>query len=159
MRILCRWTSEALFRSWSAGMSTFFWYSLEDEPNPPGARYSETVQSGLFFRGATAAQNQPKRVYYAFRFPFVAYPTAKGLSVWGRTPASSPGRVTIQVQQGGHWRRAGALSADSQGIFQGVLKSGYGQDKQGAVRADYAGTATVPFSMHPVKDFRQPPFG
>ena len=159
MKILSRWIAEALYRSWRVGMTHFFWYSLRDDAYDPHRSFSETLQAGLYFRGPTIAQDQPKPSMYAFRFPFVAYPSGKGLRVWGRTPNSSGGRISIQVWKGGHWRRAGGARADSVGIFRARLNTSYGRGRHGQVRAVYTGQQSVPFSMHPVKDFRQPPFG
>jgi len=159
MKILNRWTAEALYRSWRAGISRFFWYSLRDDPSQPQRPFSETLQSGLYFRGPTPAQDQPKEVLSAFRFPFVAYPEEKGLSFWGRTPSSAAGRVAIQLWQGGRWRTALRARADGAGIFQGLIPGRYGRSQHGQARALYLGEATVPFSMKPVPDFRQPPFG
>jgi hypothetical protein len=159
MKILCRWAAEAIYRSWSAGVDHFFWYSIRDDPIEPHRPFNETLQSGLFFRGATVAQDQPKQVFVAFRFPFVAYPKAKGLSFWGRTPTSQAGPVTIQLWQGGRWRKAGTAQANTTGIFRGLLHNSYGSDKRGLARAMYGGQAGVPFSMRPVPDFHQPPLG
>jgi hypothetical protein len=159
MKIETRWTAEALYRAWRAGVSDFFWFSLRDFPYEPSRPFSETLQSGLYFRGPTPAEDRPKEVLYAFRFPFVAYPREKGLFFWGRTPSSGPGKVAIQVLKGGHWRRAFAVRAAKNGVFQGVVPSGYGRDRSGAVRARFANQNAIPFSMHPVPDFRQPPFG
>jgi hypothetical protein len=158
MRILCRWTAEALYRSWSAGMSHFFWYSLEDEP-PGSHSFSETLQAGLFFEGPKPGQGQPKEALSAFRFPFVAYPGGTGLSFWGRTPDSIGGRVAIQLFKRGRWQTVSVARADGSGIFRGKIHSGYGRDRRGAARAVYGGQPTLPFSMKPVPDFRQPPFG
>lgn len=159
MRILSRWTAEALYRSWSVGMTRFFWYSIRDEPPEPHRPFSETLQAGLFFRGPTVAQDQPKEVFFAFRFPFVAYPTKRGLFFWGRTPTSQPGPVAIQVWRGNEWRTIAAPQADASGIFNGTAKTGYGRRNRGLARAVFAGEESVPFSMKPVPDFRQPPFG
>jgi hypothetical protein len=159
MRILSRWTAEALYRSWSVGMTRFFWYSIRDDPSQPSKPFSETLQAGLFFRGPTVAQDQPKEVFFAFRFPFVAYPTKGGLLFWGRSPTSQSGPVEIQVWRGGKWRRVASPRADGSGIFEGVAKTAYGRGKRGLARAVFAGEGSVPFSMKPVPDFRQPPFG
>jgi len=159
MKIESRWIAEALHRSWSAGMSHFFWYSLEDEPNQPNRPFSETLQSGLFFHGSSLGHAEPKEALYAFRFPFVAYPGARKLWFWGRTPDSSAGKVSIQLFRGGRWRNAGSARANELGIFSGSIRSRYGRDQHGAARAVYDGQPTVPFSMKPVPDFRQPPFG
>jgi hypothetical protein len=159
MSILCRWTAEAMYRAWSAGMTHFFWYSIRDDPPDPNRRFSETLQAGLYFRGATVAQDQPKEVFYAFRFPFVSYPAKKGLSFWGRTPSSEAGKVAIQLWKGGQWRTAVTANADGVGIFHGLTKRSYGRNKHGQVRAVFKDQPSVPFSMRPVPDFHQPPFG
>jgi hypothetical protein len=159
MKIETRWAAEALYRAWSAGANAFFWFSLRDRMPQPNLSFSETLQSGLYFRGATLAQDQPKEVLYAFRFPFVSFPAEKGLFFWGRTPNSQSGRVVIQIWKGGHWRKAAVAQADKDGIFSALIGKSYGRNKKGLVRAVYQGQAAVPFSMHPVKDFSQPPFG
>ncbi len=159
MKIETRWVAEALYRSWKAGVSHFFWYSLRDELPDSGQSFSETVQSGLYFRGATLVQDRPKEMLYAFRFPFVAYHRKAGLFFWGRTPTSERGRVAIQLWQHGHWRTRFIAHADAQGTFGGVIPTSYGSNKHGLARACFGGESAPPFSLHPVKDFRQPPFG
>jgi hypothetical protein len=159
MRIETRWTAEALHTVWKAGIDTFLWYSLRDQEPEPRVPFNQTLESGLYFRGATIAQDQPKEAMFAFRFPFVAYPKPKGLSYWGRTPSSGPGRVAIQLRKAGGWRTARVTHADSAGIFHGLIPRRYGRNRRGAARAVFAGGASIPFSMRPVPDFPQPPFG
>lgn len=158
MSIDTRWTAEALYRAWLAGVRVFCWYSLRDASRPPGVPPSEVVESGLYFRGPTLAQDQPKPLLAAFRFPFVAYP-GRRLSFWGRTPDSTAGTVAIQILKGGRWRTVTRTHVGPGGIFHGALRSRYGADKHGAARAVYGSEAAPPFSMRPVRDFRQPPFG
>jgi hypothetical protein len=159
MKIAKRWTAEALFRAWQAGVTHFFWYSLRDDPAPNGRAYSESLESGLFFRGRTLEQDEPKPVMQAFRFPFVAYPRKKGLAFWGRTPNSGPAKVLIQVRDGKGWRKVFRTRASRTGIFHGTARTRYGRRLVGAARAHIAGQASLPFSMRPVPDFRHPPFG
>lgn len=159
MPILTRWAAEALHTAWKDGVSHFFWYSLHDGDSEPQRSFSETLQSGLYFRGPTLAQDEPKPVLYAFRFPFVAYPGKTGLSFWGRTPSSGAGKVTIQVKDGKRWRKVGAVRAGKDGIFQGLAKTGYGRGRQGFARAHFGRGASPAFSMRPVEEFRHPPFG
>lgn len=159
MRIEKRWTAEALFRAWRAGVDHFFWFSLRDDLHDPDRKYSETLQSGLYFRGPTLEQDRPKPILQAFRFPFVAYPRQGKLGFWGRTPSSGPGKVRIQLLRDGRWRDALTIDANAQGIFRGTIRTKYGHDQQGSARARFAKSATAPFSMRPVEDFRQPPFG
>lgn len=159
MKIESRWIAESLFNSWSLGIEYFFWYSLRDPEPEPALPFSQTDQSGLYFRGPTVAQDQPKEILFAYRFPFVAYPRPKGLSFWGRTPTSSGGRVVIQTLRKGRWHKAFVAQADEVGIFRGLVPRHYGRNRSGAVRAVYAGESSLPFSMRPVPDFRHPPFG
>lgn len=159
MRILKRWTAEALFRSWQAGVTHFFWFTLRDQPPNPKLPASQTLQSGLYFRGATVAEDRPKPNLRAFRFPFVAYASRTGFTYWGRTPSSEAGRVRVQVREGGRWRNAAIARATRQGIFEGAVLTRYGRSRHGSVRALYRREESVPFSLHPVRDFHQAPFG
>ena len=160
MPILARWTAEALHTAWRAGVSRFFWFSLRDQAPNPDRPFSQTLQSGLYFRGATLAEDVPKRQLYAFRFPFVAYARAGAIRFWGRTPDSRRGRVAIQLRRGGRWRTVALARAGSGGIFSGAaIDAGHGRRDRGAVRARYRGETSLPFSLTPVPDFHQPPFG
>lgn len=159
MRILKRWVAEALYVSWRAGVTHFFWYSLRDSRHNPGEKYSQTLESGLYFRGATLEEDRPKPSLSAFRFPFVSYSRQQGLAYWGRTPTSTPGKTVIQVHRAGRWRTAAVVRADGSGIFRGTIKTRYGSGHHGIVRAQYRGAKSIPFSLKPVPDFPQPPFG
>jgi hypothetical protein len=159
MEIETRWAAEALHRAWRAGISTFFWFTIRDFEEP-GVPSHISIEAGLYFRGPTVAQDQPKEVLYAFRFPFVAYHRKKGgLYFWGRTPNSQGGRVVIQIWRNGKWRKRAVAQADKYGIFQGVAKGGYGRNRRGSARALFEGQDSRPFSMRPVPDFYHPPFG
>ncbi len=159
MRIEARWVAEALHVAWSAGVENFFWYSLRDGPPPnAGQKYSETLESGLYFRGATVEQDQPKPFLPAFRFPFVAYP-GKKLEFWGRTPSGRGAKVKVQLREGGKWKQVKVVRADKNGIFRGKVGTGYGNNKKGAARAIVAKQSSIPFAMKPIKDFYHPPFG
>lgn len=157
MPTLDRWTAEALHVAWQAGVSHFFWFPLRDRPE--GRAFSQTLQGGLYFRGPAPGQDEPKEAMRAFRFPFVAEPARGGLAIWGRTPNSGPGRVAIQLLRGGRWRGLRAIRAGRDGVFDGVVPTDYGRGHAGAARALYRGEASLPFSMRPVREFPQPPFG
>lgn len=170
MGLLKRWTSEAIYRSYQAGVRTFFWFMLRDQ-DPAGRPWNETAQSGLFFRGATIQKDRAKPIRQAFRFPFVAFTRnkakrvrkgrkrIKGIVVWGRTPNSTPGWAVIQRRQGGGWKRLGRVRANSNGIFSGWLKIKSGSNRNGLVRAVHRGEIAVPFSLKPVADRPARPFG
>ena len=112
-----RWISEALYRSWKAGVSLFTWFQLWDEPGT--SRY----QDGLYFRnGEDLRYAQPKPSFTSFRFPFVAYQQRKKVFVWGRTPYGLRGRVLIQRMAKTGWKRLGAFTANRYGIFSGKVR-------------------------------------
>ena len=158
-KILDRWAAEAMHNAWSAGVTTFFWFSLRDSP-AGSSPYGETLQSGLYFRGPNVIQDQPKPVLNVFRFPFVAYPSRRrGLTFWGRTPTSSGGKVVIQAQRGKRWRKLAVVRAGKNGVFRGRAHTGYGRNHHGKVRAAYRGQTAVPFGMRDIPDFAHPPFG
>jgi hypothetical protein len=159
MKIEKQWVPEALYQAWLAGVENFTWYSLSDFPPEPGVPFSESLQSGLYFWAPTVAGQQPKPFMYAFRFPFVAIRDSGRLKYWGRTPDGKRGRVVIQARQGSKWRKLLTVHANSVGIFVGKVKTAYGRDKKGAVRALVAGNRSVPFPMRRVPDFEQNPFG
>lgn len=158
-RILNRWTSETLFRAWTAGVDDVFWYSLRDFPPDPSRSPYESTESGLFYRGATPAQDVPKPNMRAFKFPFVAYPRKRGLWFWGRTPNGKRGKVKVQVDRKGRWHTVLLARADRFGIFRGLARTPYGRNRAGGARARFAKESSMAFSMKPVPDFYQAPFG
>jgi hypothetical protein len=153
-----QWIAEALYRSWKAGVHNFFWFSIVDF-EPQGLPFNASTESGMYEWAPNVADQQPKAIIPAFRFPFVAFPEKKGMLVWGRTSTYTGGKVAIQARRSGKWGTLKVIHADAQGMFSATLKSGYGRDKKGAVRALYFGEGSVPFPMNPVGDFIHPPFG
>src|SRR3954452_20215466 len=158
-KILARWAAEAMYRSWHAGVSAFFWFGIRDRTNPEHVPPYQIENSGLYLRGQSVADDQPKRVLFAFRFPLVALRKPGAIRVWGRTPSSAPGRVTIAGKTGRKWRTIAVLHADKNGIFDKLVRSGYSGRKRGLVRATYRGRHSLPFSLKYVGDFYAPPFG
>ena len=148
-----RWVSEALYRSWSAGVSLFVWYRLRDGP-AGGA-----VQSGLWLRCAAGiACDQPKSASLrAYRFPFVAFRSGTRVRVWGRTPGGVKGRVVIERSRKGGYRRLRTLRADSAGIFKGLFEG----PRTGHLRARFGAPReySVPFSLKRPPDRPFNPFG
>ena len=152
------WVAETLYRAWSAGVSQFSWYALRDEPmaapNAYGGLYFECPQ-GIYC-------DTPKPAASAFRFPFVAYPSARRhVLVWGRTPAGTPGVVQIQWLQGRRWRGLIKLRTDGDGIFTArprlPRKAGA---KSALLRAVQVGGGASPsFSLRPTPNMLIKPFG
>ncbi len=160
MGLLSRWTAEAMFRSWRAGVDNFFWLSLRDWQRDPGTPFNETIDSGLWLRGSTVGKDRPKRILKAFHFPFVAFRQRRGIMVWGRTPNSKPGRVTIRF--GRRYRkvnrRIAVLRTNRFGVFQKFVRTRLGRNYRGFLTARF-GRTSLPFSLKRVRDFRHAPFG
>jgi hypothetical protein len=153
IKLQARWTAEALYRMWLLGIDTVFWLQLRDSPYP-----SDPTQSGLWFNGGRGLQSdKPKPTLTAFDFPFVAYVQRKSTLVWGRTPASTPGRVIIERRTRRGWRAVAGLAANKYGIFTAKLRG----PRQGFLRAHLAGSgdSSLAFSLARPPDAFYNPFG
>ncbi|MBK5232207.1 MAG: hypothetical protein JJE13_04405 [Thermoleophilia bacterium] len=161
MGLLTRWTAEAMFRSWQAGVSKFFWLSLRDWKRPAGLPYSQTIDAGLYFRGPTVAGDRPKRVLKAFSFPFVAFSKPKGIAIWGRTPDSTAGKVKLSFRAAGskNWKKLATVNANRTGVFSDSIETRLGRHERGLVKATYEGNDSPAFSLKPVRDHIVSPFG
>jgi hypothetical protein len=158
MRVEKRWVPEAMYTAWKAGVDHFFWYSLRDEPITAGIPASESIQSGLYFRGKTVAADRRKPYFQGFRFPFVAYP-GKKMKFWGVVPGHHKEKVAIEAKVNGRWSKLRTVTTNKHGIFLGSLRTSYGRDEKGSVRARAGKEKSLPFAMKPIPDFKQPPFG
>jgi hypothetical protein len=146
MWLHARWTSEALYRMWNAGISQVTWWRIQDDPLS-----RSPYQSGFY----TAGGNK-KRSFTAFRFPTVAFRSSGGIKVWGRTPAGRRGTVGIFVRTGGAWRRIGKLSTSPYGIFRRTYRVPY---RGTAVQARWNGQRSLGFSLTRVANRSVSPMG
>jgi O-glycosyl hydrolase len=105
---------------WSQGVSAVIWYLMRDQPPLPS--YAATLQSGIYMRGATIADDKPKPSFTAFRFPFTAYQHKGRAQLWGIAP--SAGRLAVQAQSAnGTWKTVARLTArSSDRMFLGSKK-------------------------------------
>lgn len=159
MNLLRRWTSQAIYQSWRAGVARFFWYSLRDQ-DKNGLPWSATAQAGLYFRGDTVETDRAKPILQAFRFPFVSFPKGRrAIFVWGRNPQAKGGWVSIQRYRKGHWQKLASIRADAGGLFRRVIRVRKGTNRAGTVRAVFRRQVSVPFSLKKFKDRTARPFG
>lgn len=101
---------------WSEGVSAVVWYLMRDEP--PRPTFADSLQSGIYFRGDTVADDTPKPSFTAFRFPFTAYVQRGKAQLWGLAPR--PGPVTVQRRNAsGNWSTVARLHARSDRLFLG----------------------------------------
>ncbi len=122
-RLEATYMEGAFSTMWSQGVSAVVWYLMRDAAPIPD--YASTLQSGIFFRGPTVAQDTPKPSYTAFSFPFTAYLHRGRAQLWGLAP--SPGSVTIQRQtRGGGWSTLTHVRARSDRLFLSSRRIGAG---------------------------------
>lgn len=152
VNLATRWVAEALYRMWANGVSVVVWLAMRDEPID-----TSFYQSGLYFRGPTVAQDRPKPLLTAFRFPVVALPVRSGVFVWGRTPWGRPSRVMVERSSREGWARLAVLATNRFGIFERTFRT----SKTGSIRARLLSghDASVPFGIKPVPDHFYNPFG
>lgn len=157
-----RWVAQAMYMMYRAQVPTMIWFGLRDQARSPGQKWSETFESGLYLRGATVAQDKPKKVLRVFRFPFYSQLAGrKGFSFWGRTPTSKTARIDLFARRKarGKFVRVGTTKANRNGIFTGVMRR-RGFTARGSVYAKVrGGQASVAFGLWKTKDKYQPPFG
>lgn len=108
------YTAEALYLLWRQGVDKAVWFNMRDEATGQGFPF--TLQSGVFFRGATVAEDRPKPAFTGFRFPLVGFASRRGTSVWGMGPRR--GTVTVQVRSGTRWRTVARLRTRSDRVFR-----------------------------------------
>jgi hypothetical protein len=126
-----RWVSEALYRSWRAGVSTFIWHQMRDRALPATA-----YQSGFYFCGLATTHDDGltndkcdgplsnwagdvrKLSWRSFFFPFVAYAGSGRLTIWGKVPGALPlKQVVIWRKTSAGWRKVTTATSNSVGIF------------------------------------------
>ena len=95
--------SESAYRLWRLKFEAMVWYGLTDH---------EAFPSGLTF-----ADGRVKPALEAFKLPFYADHSSRGVLVWGIAPERSKTRVRIERRSGSSWRRVVDLSTDSRGMF------------------------------------------
>lgn len=136
-----RYMSGAFYVLWRQGVDVVTWYLMRDEAE--GMGYGFTLQSGIFLRGTSASEDRPKLSFTAFRFPFTAYLPKKGsrAQIWGLAP--NAGKVVVEKQVGGRWRRVTRLRAGSGRVFTGRLRARRGE----VLRARQAEEASLPWPV------------
>jgi hypothetical protein len=150
MSLLERWIPEGMYHMWGNGVTVLTWFLLVDSPPP--------YQTGLYTDGTALANDKPKPILEAFRFPFVAYQSDDGVRFWGRTPAGRQATVAIEQSTGsGGWTQLGQMTSDQYGIFRGRFAT----SSLMPVRAQLTdtGEAGVPFSLRLVPDRFYASFG
>jgi hypothetical protein len=149
-----RWTAEAMYRMWESDVNLLVWFKLRDDPF--NGDWGSGFQGGVYFNTTALYSNEKaKPAAQVLRFPFVAVPEGGRVSVWGRTPGSHSGKVTIQMQQGSSWRKIATVGANGHGLFRLKLNGRRGT----TLRASVGGASSYPFKATNTKDVGVRPFG
>jgi polysaccharide biosynthesis protein PslG len=162
-----RWVSEALYRSWRAGVTMFMWFTVRDR-----SIRTAPYQSGFWYCGRASriddgscdsdsydyGRDARKLSWRAFYFPFVAYAANGRLTVWGRTPGAQPDiNVAIQRRTASGWRTVTTATANNVGIFAKIFRSSL---RSGSIRARLSsGAYSLGFSLVRPPDRSVNPFG
>ncbi len=123
------WIEQALYLFWKAGASVAINLQLVDDvfdPEEPGS-----LQTGVYLSDGT-----PKPAATAFRFPFVFDRRSKSeVFVWGKAPLK--GKLTIEKQQGGGWRKVDTLNVKAnQRLHDDARRARQGQVPRDGRRRD-----------------------
>jgi hypothetical protein len=149
-----RWVAEAMYRMWQSDIDTMVWFKLRDDPM--NGDWGASFQGGIFLNTTTRyADEKRKPVAEVLRFPFSAVPEGGRVSVWGRTPRSRGGKVTIEMAKGSGWISIAKVNAGSHGIFRLKLNGRHGA----RLRARVGSNASYPFTAVHTKDVPVRPFG
>jgi hypothetical protein len=149
-----RWVAEAMYRMWQSDIETMVWFKLRDDLF--NGDWGAGFQGGMFLNTTALYSNEKRKpVADVLTFPFSAVPEGSRVSVWGRTPRSRGGKVTIEMKRGGGWVSIAKVNAGSHGIFRLKLNG-----RRGARLRARAGSATsYPFTAVSTKDMAVRPFG
>jgi hypothetical protein len=130
-----RLLTEALFKADRARVALVAWNGLQDRASHlPGFA---SIASGLFFNYEDDLARDPaKPALRAYRFPFLARSRGRRAIAWGIAPRRR-GRVSIERQAGGRWRRVSVVRASRSGEFRAMGRGGRGlyRARQGRARS------------------------
>jgi hypothetical protein len=98
--------SETAYRLWKLGFRAMVWYGWHDQDNfPAGLALGQSLRA------------TPKPSLTAFRFPFYADHSKRGVLVWGIARGRERARVRIERRVGRRWRSAATVGTDARGMF------------------------------------------
>lgn len=159
--LLNRWVSQAMYMMYKARVQTMTWFGLRDQARDGDTPWTDTFESGLYRRGETIFDDRAKPVLKAFRQPFYAERTRRGIRFWGRTADSKRAWVNIfgRRKRKGRFHKVATVRANANGLFAKAIRR-RGFTRRGAVYAKpRGGEASYAFGLWKTKDCRQPPFG
>ena len=110
-----RWLEQAMYLLWKKGARVVLNLQVRDAPFSEDAALADTA-TGVFFADGSA-----KPSFTAFRFPFVTDRKSKRkLLAWGKAPVG--GRLKIQRQRKGKWRKVASFGVEAGEVFKEKLR-------------------------------------
>src|SRR4051794_5246475 len=103
--------SESAYRLWKLGFEAMVWFGLDDQSVFP---------TGLY-KGAWPDVT-PRPALDAFKFPFFADATSRGVLFWGLVNRGGRTTVRIERQVGSNFKRVADVRTDSRGMFYTRLR-------------------------------------
>ena len=129
--LIARWTTESIWRMWSAGVSNLIWYHLRDDNvNWPGGLWFASpticpkkpkvcpkVLLPVKLTSTMLKRDKPKPVLSAFRWPFKVV-AGKSAYAWGVVPCRNAGQsVSVYRRNGRKWVRMAKAKTATSGVF------------------------------------------
>jgi hypothetical protein len=132
VQLQARYLAGAMYVLWRQGVSRLYWWNLRDDAPTGKGDYTTSLQSGVFYRGATVAQDTPKPAFVAARFPFVGYRKYSDFQghgdtlLWGLAPAGGRS-VSLQTLSATKWTTFKKVKANADHVFHVRVKAKRGQ--------------------------------
>jgi hypothetical protein len=127
--------SETAYRLWRLGFEAFVWFGVDDQSFP--------FPTGLYqgqFPNATA-----RPALEAFKFPFYADQSSRGVLFWGLASRGGRSTVRIERQVGSSFRRVADVRTDSRGMLYTRLKAPKGTYRARVTSGAKSGLTSLTF--------------
>lgn len=132
-----RWTAQAIYLLWKQGATNVTFLQFRDAKYKKGEFTLASYQTGVY-----TYNGKRKLTADAVAFPFVVDGKGKKPLAWGKAPES--GKLTIEVKDGGGYRKVASVNAEAGEVFQEKIRVPGGGKVQ--VRAKVGGETSVPWT-------------
>ena len=143
--LTARWTTDSIWRMWSAGVSTLSWFRLRDDPRnwPGGLWYAASSPEPRYLSTKLLNADRPKAVLAAFRWPFRVVSGSRAYA-WGVVPCRQSG-VPVEVfhRAGNRWRRLARATSHASGVFTVAVPIGGAGIWRASVPASCSGSYRI----------------
>jgi hypothetical protein len=127
--------SETAYRLWKLRFGALVWYGLHDQT-------THEFPSGLYQGSGVTS---PRPALEAFKFPFYADHTSRGVLFWGLVHNGGRTTVRIEKQSGSGFKRVVDLRTDPRGMFYSRIRGGKGTYRATALNGAKSGLTSTTF--------------